>query len=79
MLIRIAEQPVVMQPASGDTEGPRRVMTASNIAVSKWWDRPPANRWLGMLGLMLAIIAILIYLWFRFEWQFARRQDRQRA
>jgi preprotein translocase subunit SecF len=24
-----------------------------------------------MLGLMLAIIAILIYLWFRFEWQFA--------
>ena len=25
----------------------------------------------GMLGLMLAIIAILIYLWFRFEWQFA--------
>ena len=25
----------------------------------------------GTLGLMLAIIAILIYLWFRFEWQFA--------
>ena len=25
----------------------------------------------GMIGLMLAIIAILIYLWFRFEWQFA--------
>jgi preprotein translocase subunit SecF len=25
----------------------------------------------GMAGLMLAIIAILIYLWFRFEWQFA--------
>jgi preprotein translocase subunit SecF len=25
----------------------------------------------GMLGLMLAIIGILIYLWFRFEWQFA--------
>src|SRR4051812_9955463 len=25
----------------------------------------------GMLGLMLAIFAILIYLWFRFEWQFA--------
>jgi preprotein translocase subunit SecF len=25
----------------------------------------------GMLGLMLAIVAILIYLWFRFEWQFA--------
>jgi preprotein translocase subunit SecF len=25
----------------------------------------------GMLGLMLAILAILIYLWFRFEWQFA--------
>jgi preprotein translocase subunit SecF len=24
-----------------------------------------------MAGLMLAIIAILIYLWFRFEWQFA--------
>jgi preprotein translocase subunit SecF len=25
----------------------------------------------GTLGLMLAIVAILIYLWFRFEWQFA--------
>jgi preprotein translocase subunit SecF len=25
----------------------------------------------GMLGLMLAIVGILIYLWFRFEWQFA--------
>jgi preprotein translocase subunit SecF len=25
----------------------------------------------GTLGLMLAIIAILVYLWFRFEWQFA--------
>ena len=25
----------------------------------------------GMIGLMLAIISILIYLWFRFEWQFA--------
>src|SRR4249919_1811270 len=24
----------------------------------------------GMLGLMLAIFSILIYLWFRFEWQF---------
>ena len=25
----------------------------------------------GTLGLMLAIVAILVYLWFRFEWQFA--------
>ncbi|MCK0195563.1 protein translocase subunit SecF [Ancylobacter sp. 6x-1] len=25
----------------------------------------------GIIGLMLAVIAILIYLWFRFEWQFA--------
>src|SRR5712675_1957836 len=25
----------------------------------------------GMIGLMLAIFSILIYLWFRFEWQFA--------
>ncbi len=25
----------------------------------------------GMLGLMLAIVGILVYLWFRFEWQFA--------
>ena len=25
----------------------------------------------GMLGLILAIVGILIYLWFRFEWQFA--------
>ena len=26
---------------------------------------------MGTVGLMLAIVAILIYLWFRFEWQFA--------
>ena len=25
----------------------------------------------GTIGLMLAILAILVYLWFRFEWQFA--------
>jgi len=25
----------------------------------------------GVIGLMLAILAILVYLWFRFEWQFA--------
>ena len=25
----------------------------------------------GMIGLMLAILSILVYLWFRFEWQFA--------
>src|SRR5262249_56054831 len=25
----------------------------------------------GTIGLVLAIVAILIYLWFRFEWQFA--------
>lgn len=25
----------------------------------------------GIIGLMLAVVAILIYLWFRFEWQFA--------
>ncbi|QFR32524.1 protein translocase subunit SecF [Ancylobacter sp. TS-1] len=25
----------------------------------------------GIVGLMLAVVAILIYLWFRFEWQFA--------
>ena len=25
----------------------------------------------GMIGLILAIMAILVYLWFRFEWQFA--------
>jgi preprotein translocase subunit SecF len=25
----------------------------------------------GTIGLMLAIMAILVYLWFRFEWQFA--------
>ncbi|MGH6678291.1 MAG: protein translocase subunit SecF, partial [Bradyrhizobium sp.] len=25
----------------------------------------------GLIGLMLAIVGILIYLWFRFEWQFA--------
>ena len=50
-----------------------RSATPSTIAASKWCGPRVSGELLayGMLGLMLAIVAILIYLWFRFEWQFA--------
>ena len=51
----------------------QRSATASNIAASKWSGPRVSGELLayGMLGLIVAIIGILIYLWFRFEWQFA--------
>ena len=74
VLIRVAEQP------GGDAaqqEAVQKVRTALGDAVE--YRRvevvgPRVSGELlayGMLGLMLAIFAILIYLWFRFEWQFA--------
>jgi preprotein translocase subunit SecF len=74
VLIRIAEQPggdAVQQEAVskvrgafGDTVDYRRVEVVGPRVSGELLAY-------GMLGLMLAIVSILIYLWFRFEWQFA--------
>jgi preprotein translocase subunit SecF len=74
VLIRVAEQPggdAAQQAAVGKVRGAlgdsvdyRRVEVVgprvSGVLLAG-----------GVAGLMLAIVAILIYLWFRFEWQFA--------
>jgi preprotein translocase subunit SecF len=74
VLIRVAEQP------GGDTaqqEAVQKVRTALGDSIEyrrvEVLGPRVAGELLayGMLGLMLAIVAILIYLWFRFEWQFA--------
>jgi preprotein translocase subunit SecF len=74
VLIRVAEQP------GGDTaqqEAANKVKAALGEAVEYRRVEVVGPRVsgeflaYGMLGLMLAIISILIYLWFRFEWQFA--------
>jgi preprotein translocase subunit SecF len=74
VLIRVAEQPggdAAQQAAVGKVRGAlgdsvdyRRVEVVGPRVSGELLAY-------GMLGLMLAIIAILIYLWFRFEWQFA--------
>ena len=74
VLIRVAEQPggdAAQQVAVGKVRGAlgnsvdyRRVEVVGPRVSGELLAY-------GMLGLMLAIIAILIYLWFRFEWQFA--------
>jgi len=74
VLIRLAEQP------GGDTAQQAAVQKVrSTLGDSVEYRRvevvgPRVSSELlayGVLGLMLAIIGILIYLWFRFEWQFA--------
>jgi preprotein translocase subunit SecF len=74
VLLRVAEQP------GGDKvqqEAVQKVRNALGDAVEYRRVEVVGPRvsgellgW-GMAGLMLAIISILIYLWFRFEWQFA--------
>src|SRR5215475_1533075 len=74
VLIRIAEQPggelaqqqavSKVRGALGDTVTYRRVEVVGPRVSGELLAY-------GMVGLMLAIFAILIYLWFRFEWQFA--------
>ena len=74
VLIRVAEQPGgdaaqqeavrKVRGAFGDTVEYRRVEVVGPRVSGELLAY-------GMLGLMLAIFAILIYLWFRFEWQFA--------
>lgn len=74
VLIRLAEQPggdAAQQAAVqkvrqtlGDSVEYRRVEVVGPRVSSELLA-------FGTLGLMLAIVGILIYLWFRFEWQFA--------
>jgi preprotein translocase subunit SecF len=74
VLIRVAQQPggdaaqqasvEKVRGALGDNVEYRRVEVVGPRVSSELLA-------FGMLGLMVAIIAILIYLWFRFEWQFA--------
>ncbi|HEY0219789.1 MAG TPA: protein translocase subunit SecF [Afipia sp.] len=74
VLIRIAEQPggdaaqqeavQKVRAALGDSVDYRRVEVVGPRVSGELLA-------FGTLGLMLAIGAILIYLWFRFEWQFA--------
>jgi preprotein translocase subunit SecF len=74
VLIRVAEQPggdaaqqaavQKVRGALGDAVDYRRVEVVGPRVSSELLAY-------GMLGLMLAIFSILIYLWFRFEWQFA--------
>src|SRR5512139_1816562 len=74
VLIRIAEQPggetaqqeavQKVRGALGDAVDYRRVEVVGPRVSGELLAY-------GMVGLMLAILSILIYLWFRFEWQFA--------
>ena len=74
VLIRVAEQPggdaaqqeavQKVRGALGDAVEYRRVEVVGPRVSGELLAY-------GMLGLMLAIFSILIYLWFRFEWQFA--------
>jgi preprotein translocase subunit SecF len=74
VLIRVAEQPGgdtaqqeavnKVRGALGETVDYRRVEVVGPRVSGELLAY-------GMLGLMLAILGILIYLWFRFEWQFA--------
>ncbi len=74
VLIRVAEQPggdaaqqaavQKVRSALGDSVDYRRVEVVGPRVSGELLAY-------GTLGLMLAIFSILIYLWFRFEWQFA--------
>ncbi len=74
VLIRLAQQPggeeaqqaavAKVRTALGDTVELRRLEVVGPRVSTEFLTS-------GTLGLMLAIVAILIYLWFRFEWQFA--------
>src|SRR5471032_2080422 len=74
VLIRVAEQPggdaaqqqavTKVRGALGDAVDYRRVEVVGPRVSGELLSY-------GMLGLMLAIFSILLYLWFRFEWQFA--------
>jgi preprotein translocase subunit SecF len=74
VLIRVAQQPggdqaqqaveVKVRGALGDAVDYRRIDVVGPRVSGEFLH-------LGILGIMVAIGAILLYLWFRFEWQFA--------
>jgi preprotein translocase subunit SecF len=74
VLIRLAEQPggeqaqqaavAKVRAALGDSVEYRRVEVVGPRVSTEFLTS-------GTIGLMLAILSILVYLWFRFEWQFA--------
>jgi preprotein translocase subunit SecF len=74
VLIRLAEQPggeqaqqaavAKVRASLGDSVEYRRVEVVGPRVSTEFLTS-------GTIGLMLAILAILVYLWFRFEWQFA--------
>jgi len=74
VLIRVAQQPggeqaqqqveVKVRAALGDAVDYRRIDVVGPRVSGEFLH-------LGIVGIMVAIGAILIYLWFRFEWQFA--------
>ena len=73
MLIRISQQPggeeaqqaaVRRSGALGDEVEYRRVEVVGPRVSGELLSY-------GIIGLMPAIVAIFVYLWFRFEWQFA--------
>jgi preprotein translocase subunit SecF len=74
VLIRVAEQPGGDQAQQAAVAKIRGALGDSVIYQRVEVVGPRVSGELlafGMLGLMLAIVSILIYLWFRFEWQFA--------
>lgn len=72
--IRVAEQPGG-DKAQQDAVGKIRALLGDSVDYRRVEVVGPRVSGellaFGMLGLMLAIVGILIYLWFRFEWQFA--------
>ncbi len=74
VLLRLAEQPggeqaqqaavAKVRASLGDSVEYRRVEVVGPRVSTEFLTS-------GTIGLMLAILAILVYLWFRFEWQFA--------
>jgi preprotein translocase subunit SecF len=74
VLIRIAEQPGGDQAQQAAVQKVRQTLGDSVEYRRVEVVGPRVSGELlayGTIGLMLAIVAILVYLWFRFEWQFA--------
>ncbi len=74
VLIRISEQPGGDQAQQAAVQKVRGALGDSVVYRRVEVVGPSVSTELlsyGTIGLVLAIVAILIYLWFRFEWQFA--------
>ena len=75
VLIRISEQPGGDAAQQAAVQKVREALGDDGRLPPRRGGRarasPPSLLAYGTIGLVLAIFAILIYLWFRFEWQFA--------